>query len=102
MWSRYAYTPRRTVHKQFLAESVAPKADYGYIGDDKIHIQTQPGWTAIMVARAAFKAIKEYRDTIDGPVLLVWRIEPEIERREKSGVRIYTRLCFEPDLWDNG
>lgn len=77
MWSRSAYTHRRTEHTQFL---------------------TAPCKDVRRAVEVTVEAVNAYRNTIDGPVLLTWRIEPEVEISDE-GVSVYVRLCFEPDLW---
>lgn len=49
------------------------------------------------VAWQVFNHVAAYRQSIAGVVDLVWRRYPEIDRSER-GVRITTRLCFEPTL----
>lgn len=91
MYSRSAYTHRRTRHVAFGNGAIVSEMGAWPIQGDR---------TLIELARDTLKAVKAYRDTIDGPVLLTWRIEPEITHYDRAeDVRLYVRLCFEPDLW---
>lgn len=90
MWSRNALTNRRTPHKQFInGAEVHEHRD----GGDTIW-SSMPLGELITAQRVA---ITRYRESIEGPVDLVWRREPEIRRSDK-GVSLYTRLCFEPSI----
>jgi len=44
-------------------------------------------------------AVTAYRNSVPGPVDLVWRVEPELRTDPETGTRsLYCRLCFEPSL----
>lgn len=81
-YSRTAYTPRRTRHVIFV-DGALKEEGCGCSPAELVEIQ--------------FTAIKAYRQTIPGPVDVVWRIGPEIAY-PNGRARIYTRLCFEPSL----
>lgn len=87
MWSRTAYTHTRAVHVAFCNGEIAQESGY-----------TAALRTARDAAERTLEAISSYRDTIAGPVLLTWRVEPEI-KRSPLGVRVYCRLALEADLW---
>ena|SRR3990167_9290283 len=85
-WSREAYTHSRVAHiafsnGQIKVEGEAPEVRSGNVRD---------------LADATLNAIRAYRETIRGPVLLTWRCEPEV-RREADDVFVYARLALEPD-----
>lgn len=88
MWSASAYTARHTVHVAFCNGAVKvegePPLRHGF-GADPLDL-----------AEATLAAIRNYRAGISDPAGLVWRCEPEV-RTENGSVRIYTRLCFEPE-----
>lgn len=88
MWSRSAYTNRRTTHIAFRNGEIAVEAQPVARGGEDV----------LEVAEATLLAIRSYRATIDGDVGLVWRCEPEVTREDDGLVRIYTRLCFESDI----
>ena len=42
-------------------------------------------------------AVTAYRNSVPGPVDLVWRVEPKLQTDPETGARdLYCRLCFEP------
>jgi hypothetical protein len=87
MFSRSARTHRSTSHVVF---------SNGVIAKEGIPVEWWFG-EAKECAEATFVAVREYRDSIPGPVQLVWRDEVEIQR-STLGVKIRVRLCFEPAL----
>lgn len=85
-YSRTAMTARLTQHKQFV--NGAEKAE--------MEVAAKHGGRPVEeLVDATIHAVKSYRASIDGPVNLVWRIEPEISE-DADGPRVYVRLCFEP------
>lgn len=87
MWSRNAYTHTRAIHVAFCNGAI------------KLEGECAPTVKSVRdAAEDTLTAIRVYRATIDGPVLLTWRCEPELER-EPSGVRVYCRLALEADRW---
>jgi hypothetical protein len=88
MYSRSAYTHRGTHHVAFANGAVRVEGEAA----------ANDGATADVfdLAEATLAAVREYRRGIEGPVVLVWRCEPEVTR-ENGSARIYLRLCFEPD-----
>lgn len=86
MWSKNAYTHRRTVHQVFHPLGVKVEGKAPWFCDD-----------VMQAARDTFDHVKAYRKTFKGDVHLVWRREPEV-LRENGKVTITVRLCFEPVL----
>jgi hypothetical protein len=89
MWSRSAYTARRTTHIAFAngeikIEGVEPLR-HGQLADP------------LELADLTFSAVRDYRASIEGPAGLVWRCEPEVTT-DNGKVRVYCRLCFEPEI----
>lgn len=86
-WSRSAYTTRQTIHRVF-SNGVA-----------KAEMENHaPAWSDPQkLAQRTFEVILAYRREIQGPVDLIWRVEPEMIRRD-HGVECYVRLSFEPSL----
>ena len=88
MYSRTAYTARRTPHVVFANGSIRPE------GQMSVPVDT----VEIMCANT-LTAVTAYRNSIPGPVDLVWRMEPKLRADPETGVRsMYCRLCFEPSL----
>jgi hypothetical protein len=90
MWSRSAYTHRRTSHVAFCNGSIKSECE----------LPAPMGGNVRDVVEATLGAIREYRATIPGPALLTWRCEPEFTTGVAPDVdRIYCRLAFEPDTF---
>lgn len=89
MWSRSAYTHRRTPHAAFVNGQKKEEGEFG------------PPWRGNVrdVTEATLMAVRAYRESIDGPVLLTWRQEPVVEEDAMGRKRVYCRLSFEPDNW---
>ena len=88
MYSRTAYTARRTPHVVF--SNGVRKTE----GEMSVPVDTVE-----KMCVATLVAVVAYRNSIPGPVDLVWRIEPELREDPETGVRsMYCRLCFEPSL----
>ena len=88
MYSRNAYTHRRTPHVVF-ANGVRKEefAAYAPVDTDEV------------MCAMTLTAVTAYRNSIPGPVDLVWRVEPKLQTDPETGVRdLYCRLCFEPSL----
>ncbi len=89
MWSRSAYTARRTAHHIFINGVDLPEGDcYEQFVDLDL-----PD-----LAERQLITIRAYRQTFPQDVGLVWRCEPEVRVTEEGHLRLYTRLCFEPSL----
>jgi hypothetical protein len=86
MWSRSAYTHRRTPHVAFANGAMKPEGEEAAWLDGNVRD----------LAEATLQAVREYRRGIDGPVLLVWRCEPEV-RREAGRTIVYCQLSLERD-----
>lgn len=88
MYSRTAYTARRTPHVVF-ANGVRKEefAAYAPVDTDEV------------MCAMTLTAVTAYRNSIPGPVDLVWRVEPKLQTDPETGARdLYCRLCFEPSL----
>ena len=88
LWSRSAYTPRRTIHRIFV-NGVLVREGETYL---------YPTENLAKLAEMTLIAVKAYRQSIVGDVDLVWRAEPEVKIVDGGKVTLYTRLCFEPVL----
>ena len=88
MYSRTAYTARRTPHVVFTnGVRKEESATYAPVDTDEV------------MCAMTLTAVTAYRNSIPGPVDLVWRIEPELRTDPETGTRsLYCRLCFEPSL----
>lgn len=89
MWSRAAYTARRTVHVAFANGAIKVE------GQEPA--RSGQGADPLELAQATYEAVEAYRAQIDGPAGLVWRWEPEVTS-ENGAVLVYLRLCFEPQV----
>jgi len=88
MYSRTAYTARRTVHVIFANGSRKAETE-----------MSCPVDTVERMVANTLIAVVAYRNSVPGPVDLVWRIEPELRTDPETGTRsLYCRLCFEPSL----
>ena len=88
MYSRSAYTSRHTAHAIFKNGFAVRENEMS------VPVDTVP-----TMCRNTLAAVTAYRNSIPGPVNLVWRIEPELRVDPETGVRsLYCRLCFEPAL----
>lgn len=88
MYSRNAYTHRRTMHRIFANGALVEE------GAERPHIFGNLQF----LADSTYDAVKAHRDSIDGPVDLVWRVEPELREGPEDRLALYCRLCFEPSL----
>ena len=88
MYSRNAYTHRRTPHVVFANGSRKAETE-----------MSCPVDTVERMVANTLIAVVAYRNSVPGPVDLVWRIEPELRTDPETGQRsLYCRLCFEPSL----
>ena len=88
MYSRNAYTHRRTPHVVFKNGYEVREGD-----------PAPPVDLLAVMCRETLNSVTAYRNSIPGPVDLVWRIEPELRTNPATGTRsLYCRLCFEPSL----
>jgi hypothetical protein len=86
-WSRGALTPRRTQHTVFVNGEITLEGAERPLVDANVET----------LAQMTLEAVKAHRGSIEGPVGLVWRIEPELHLFGDR-LQLYTRLCFEPSL----
>ena len=88
-YCRSAYTSRLTQHTEFANGCIMEP------GKD----MATPAKPFELVERFV-QSVRQLRDTVPAPQLLVWRIEPEIARdpNDQTGLwKMYARLCFETD-----
>lgn len=88
MWSRSAYTARRTFHIAFANGFILSEGQ-----ELPLAVRYVPKDDPQAMAEAVLAGVLDYRSSIKGPVGLVWRCEPEFR---DDMTYIYTRLCFEP------
>ncbi len=88
MYGRTAYTARRT-----------PYAAFGNGAQrDEMTAPTYPTEDLRELVAMHLIAITAYRQTLNGPVDLVWRCEPEVRIVEGGKPMLYSRLAFEPTI----
>lgn len=83
-YCKEAYTSRRTEHVIFVNGHRAIEG-----GD--VCSPYDPG----DMAENLVSSVREYRNMVAAPRLLVWRCEPKFSLDEDGEWKLYARLCFE-------